>query len=173
MNPRLVAPALFLAALLTGCGYHISGQGDMMPKTVKTISVSAFTTPTARYRLTRLLPADIARELQTRSRFAIVDDPAQADAILTGSLSNFETVASISDKATGRATAAQLRVVLNLKLAERRTGKVLFERKAADFYERFEVALDPNQYFDESSTAMDRVSRDVARDVVSAILEMF
>jgi hypothetical protein len=35
------------------------------------------------------------------------------------------------------------------------------------------VALDPQQYFDESSTAMQRLSKDVARSVVSAILENF
>ena len=165
--------AFLLAALLGGCGYRVSGQGDMMPKTVKTIAIPAFTTPTVRYRLTRLLPADITRELQTRSRFVVVDDPKQADAKLEGALMNFETAQSIADPVSGRATAAQIRVVLNLKLTELRTGKVLFERKGADFFERYEIALDPNQYFDESSTATDRLSRDIARDVVSAILEMF
>ena len=167
------AALALLAALLPGCGYRLSGQGDMMPKTVKTIAIPAFTTPTARYRLTRLLPGDITRELQTRSRFVIVNDPAQADASLVGELTNFETQASITDPASSRATAAQIRVVLSLKLTERRTGKILFQRKAADFFERYEIGLDPNQYFDESGTAVARLSRDVARDVVSAILEEF
>jgi hypothetical protein len=162
-----------LAAILGGCGYRVSGRGEMLPKTVKTIAIPAFTTPTARYRLTRQLPADITRELQTRSRFIIVNDPGQADALLTGALSSFETVASVTDPNSSRATAAQIRVVLNLKLTERRTGKVLFERKGADFYERYEIALNPDQYFDESSTATGRLSRDIARDVVSSILEEF
>ncbi len=165
--------ALFAAALLSGCGYHISGQGEMMPRTVKTIAIPAFTTPTARYRFTRLLPADITREIQSRSRFVIVNDPEQADARLIGELTNFETVANITDPKSSRATAAQVRVVLNLTLTERRTGKILFERKGVDFFERYEIALDPNQYFDESSTAATRLSRDIARDVVSAILEEF
>jgi hypothetical protein len=33
--------------------------------------------------------------------------------------------------------------------------------------------VDPNAYFEESDAAMDRLSRDVARTVVSGILEKF
>jgi hypothetical protein len=172
-GPPYMVAIFLLAAVLSGCGYRISGQGEAMPKTVKTIAIPAFTTPTARYRLTRLLPTDIAREFQSRSRFIIVTDPEQADAVLTGELATFETGASITDPVSARATAAQVRVVLNLKLTDRHTGKTLFERKGADFFERYEIALNPNQYFDESSTAVTRLSRDVARDVVSAVLEEF
>ena len=37
----------------------------------------------------------------------------------------------------------------------------------------YEVSLDPKVYFDESGTAMQRVSRDASRSIVSAILEAF
>jgi len=43
----------------------------------------------------------------------------------------------------------------------------------AEFRERYEISVDPAAYFDESGTAMQRVSRDVARSAVSAILEGF
>ena len=62
---------------------------------------------------------------------------------------------------------------LQLTLTDRHTGKVLFSRTGYEFRERYEVALDPQQYFDESSTAMQRLSKDAARSVVSAILENF
>jgi hypothetical protein len=50
---------------------------------------------------------------------------------------------------------------------------VLFTRPGAVFRERYEITTDPQTYFDESDTAMLRVSRDVARSVVTAILENF
>jgi hypothetical protein len=50
---------------------------------------------------------------------------------------------------------------------------VLFNRQNADFRERYEISVDPRNYFDESSTALERLSRDVARSVVSAVLENF
>ena len=56
---------------------------------------------------------------------------------------------------------------------ERATGKVIFTRPSFDAHQRYEISVDPRQYFDESETALDRLSRDVARDVVCAILENF
>jgi hypothetical protein len=50
---------------------------------------------------------------------------------------------------------------------------VLFNRPNLEFRERYEISIDPKQYFDESQPAMQRLSRDVARTVVSAILENF
>jgi hypothetical protein len=50
---------------------------------------------------------------------------------------------------------------------------VLFSRPAFEVRERYEIAVDPQQYFDENATALQRLSRDVARSVVTAILEAF
>jgi hypothetical protein len=64
-------------------------------------------------------------------------------------------------------------VVIALNLVERTTGRVLFNRPALTFRTSYEVALDPHQVFDESGPALDRLSRDVAHDVVSAVVEDF
>ena len=52
-------------------------------------------------------------------------------------------------------------------------GKVLFNRPNLEFRDRYEISVDPKQYLDESQAALSRLSRDVARTVVSAILENF
>ncbi len=39
--------------------------------------------------------------------------------------------------------------------------------------ERYEIAIDPRAYFEESDTAIERMSREVARSIVSAVLEKF
>ena len=154
-----------------GCGYHVSGHGDMMPKTIKTIAIPAFSNRTSRYKLARTLPTDIGRELLSRTSYKVVADPNQADAVLTGSLHNFAAYPTVS--AGGRSTTVEAVVTLNLTLTNRATGEVLFTRAGAEFRERYEISVDPKAYFDESGTAMDRLSRSVARSVVSAILEKF
>src|SRR4051794_41705420 len=78
-----------LLALACGCGYHLGGNGALIPKNVKTIAVQPFGNATPRYKLARLLPADLSRELISRTRYRLVTDPNQADAILTGALTNF------------------------------------------------------------------------------------
>jgi hypothetical protein len=172
---KLVPLAIaFTGALVApGCGYHVSGHGDLMPKNIKTIAIPAFGNVTTRYQLARLLPADITREFISRTHYAIVTDPGQADAVLAGTVTNFASFPTVSDPASGRATAAQVVVTLHLTLTNRATGAVLFSRQGAEFRERYEISIDPTAYFDESGTAIERVSRDVARSVVTAILEGF
>lgn len=170
---RRAAVLLTLAAMSSGCGYHVAGRGDLMPRTVKTIAVQPFGDATLRYKLARLLPADITRELISRTRYRIVDDPNQADAIITGTLVNYFASPTITDPATSRATTVQAIAILSVTMTERATGKVLFTRQSMEMRQRYEVASDPKEYFDESGTAVIRISKDVARTVVSAILEGF
>jgi len=63
---------------------------------------------------------------------------------------------------------------MRVDLVERATGKVLFTRPSFDFRQRYEISTtSTTAYFDESDAALERLSRDVARDVVTAILEGF
>ena len=64
----------------------MSGRGDLLPKTIKTIAIPAFDNLTSRYKLARLLPTDVGREMLSRTRYTIVSDPNQADAVLAGTL---------------------------------------------------------------------------------------
>src|SRR5580698_3902916 len=164
---------LCLAALASGCGYHVGGKADLMPKSVKTIAIVPFSNATPRYKLARLLPTNIASEFVSRTKYNIVADPNQADAVLKGSLSVVNIFQVISDPATGRATGAEIVVIIQVTLTERATGKVLFTRPSLEFRERYEISTDPQTYFDESGTAIERVARDAARTVVTAILENF
>src|ERR1035441_9858054 len=50
-----LAMASLLLALTAGCGYHVSGHGDMLPKTIHTIAIPSFGNLTSRYKLARLL----------------------------------------------------------------------------------------------------------------------
>ncbi|MGA2117693.1 MAG: LPS assembly lipoprotein LptE [Bryobacteraceae bacterium] len=167
-----LAAASAALAFAAGCGYHLSGKGDLMPATAKSIAV-VFRNATTRYDLARMLPADVAREFLTRTRYKVVDDSTQADVVLQGTVMNMFPSPTTSDPTTGRATGALVIVFLNLTLTERATGKQLWARNGWDFRERYEVSTDPQVYFDESGPAMQRLSQDVARAVVSTILEHF
>jgi hypothetical protein len=67
----------------------------------------------------------------------------------------------------------QLSVNLSVELVERTTGRVLYANKSLDFKTYYQIAIDPHQYFDESGPALDRLSREVAASVVSAVVENF
>jgi len=161
------------AVVFSSCGYHISGHANLMPKTIKTIAVPAFANATTNHRLPVLLTSDVTRELISRTHYTVVTEPGAADATLTGVVARLDVYPIIFDPVSGRATSVQVVVNMQLTLTDRQTGNVLFSRKGAEFRERYEISVDPQQYFDESGTAIQRLSRDVARSLVTAILENF
>jgi hypothetical protein len=169
---------LAIAALaglgLSSCGYHVAGKAELVPKTVHSIAIPPFENSTVRYKLTDLLPQDIGREFISRTKYQIISDPSQADAVLKGTVINSLAFPTLIDQATGRTSALQVIVRLSVSLTERSTGKVLFSRPYYEAHERYEAAVTNNyQYFDESGAALQRLSKDVARDVVSSILDNF
>ena len=158
---------------LTCCGYHVAGTADALPKNVKTIAVPAFGNITTRYKISDLMAAAITREFISRTRYQIVSDPNQADAVLSGSVVNFISYPLYLDSKTARAAGVQAIVMLQLSLRDRATNAVLFDRPHMEFRSNYAISVDPRAYFDESEVAMDRLSRDVARSVVSAVLANF
>jgi len=157
---------------LSGCGYHVGGHANLLPKTIKTIAIPAFGNATTQPKLPVLLKADITREFISRTRYTVIQDAGQADAVLSGAVINIYNSPIIYDRVKGL-TGVQVSVILQLTLTERSTGAVLFTRPGAEFRQLYEIATDPQAYFDESDTALARLSHDVASGVVTAILENF
>jgi outer membrane lipopolysaccharide assembly protein LptE/RlpB len=173
MKRAAVAAAAWSAALFAaGCGYHVAGRTDVLPKSIRTIAVPAFGNVTMRYKLAERLPKDVAREFITRTRYNVVGEPAKADAVLNGAVVNYFSYPTVVDPITSRATGVEVVVLLQVTLRDS-GGKVLFQRNNFEIRERYQISVDPNTYFDESDAALERLSRDVARSIVSAVLENF
>ncbi|HEY3453959.1 MAG TPA: LPS assembly lipoprotein LptE [Bryobacteraceae bacterium] len=168
---KLITAGAFAIAL--ACGYHTGGQADLVPKTVQTIAIPAFGSLSTRYVLTDILPREIGREFLSRTRFRIVYDPNTADAILHGTVNTVGVYPTVADPTTNKSTSVRISVVLAASLVERSTGRVLYSRSNWSIHEDYATAVDPHQFFDESGPALDRLSRDVARDIVSAVVENF
>jgi hypothetical protein len=166
----LLLPALLL---LTSCGYKVAGKADLLPKSIQTIAIPAFENITTQYKLTDRLPLEIGREFIARTRYRIVSDPADADAVLSGAVVNVFAGVTNFDPVTNRASAVQVSAILQISLRERASGKILFQQPSVEYRQRYEISTTAEAYFDESSPAFQRMSRDVARAVVSTVLEMF
>ena len=166
--------ALVASAVLSfsGCGYHVSGKGDLLPKNIRTVYVPAFDNLTTHYRLTDTIPESISRELISRTRYRVVRHREDADAVLHGTVTAFNSFAILNDRATGRATGLQISARLQVNLYDR-SGKVLYSRPSWEFRQRYELSTNAQTYFDEGGAAELRMSQDIAWEVVSGILENF
>ncbi|HWE53132.1 MAG TPA: LPS assembly lipoprotein LptE [Bryobacteraceae bacterium] len=163
---------LIFSAALAGCGYHTLNSAKALPESIHTIAVAPWSNATIQYKLSNRIAEAVSRELISRTHYTIVADPAKADAVLSGSVVNVLSNATVNDPVLNRSTAGQVTAYLQVRLIAK-DGKVLFNRPNLEFRERFEIATTPGQYFDESEVALDRLSKDAARTVVSAILENF
>lgn len=114
----------------------------------------------------------MTRELISRTKYNVTANRDEADATLLGAVVGFVSYPTIYDPVQGRATGVQAIVTIQLTLFDK-AGKVLFTRPNFEVRERYEISVDPKNYFDESEPAMQRLARDVARSVVSAMLEAF
>jgi hypothetical protein len=166
-------PIALAGALASGCGYHVAGKADLVPKSIQTVCVPEFSNATVKYRLTDRMPEAIAREFIARTRYRLVADPNEADAVLRGAVLNYWSWPTVFDDRTGRASAVQFQVNLQLTLVERATGKVLYSAPNFAMKDQYEISTTPRTYIEETDTALDRVSRQVARTLVSNILENF
>ena len=164
---------LLVACLIsTSCGYHVAGSTNLLPADIHTIAVTPWTSLGVQYKLPNRLTEAVSRELISRTRYKIVADPSKADAVLVGAVGNMFSNATVADPTTGRATGGQVVVHIQVRLSDK-TGKVLFNQPNLEFRERYEISVTPGPYFEESDAALDRVSRTVAQQLVTSILENF
>lgn len=169
MKVLVAACTLTLAA----CGYHTAGHADLMPKTIHSVCIPAFRNASTRYKLTDHLPEAIAREFISRTRYSIISDCSQADAVLSGAVTTYLANQTVVNVTTGRATAADIHVIMSVSFTERATGKILYNNPNFSVNERYEISTDPVAYFEESDAGLNRVAVQVSRQVVSAILNKF
>jgi outer membrane lipopolysaccharide assembly protein LptE/RlpB len=180
-EPRPQGSGAFLASILialalstAACGYHLGGQGDLIPKNVKTIAIPKFSNGTVQYQVASLLTADVVREFHSRTHYTITTKPETADAVLTGGVVRLDVLGGITtDPVTNRATSSQLVLNVQFTLTDRKTGKVIYTRTGYEFRARYEISTNLPTYLDESTPALKRVTRDAAAGIVTSILEAF
>lgn len=166
-------PLLAAAVSCAGCGYHVAGRADLLPKELHTIAIPAFANATTHYTLTQSLPQAIGREFIRRSRYRVVADPREADATLEGAVLQYYSYPTVINANTGLPSGMQMILVLDVKLRNAKTGEVIFQRPSMQVQHRYEISSDQLAYFEESDAALERLSVEVARALVSAVLENF
>jgi outer membrane lipopolysaccharide assembly protein LptE/RlpB len=164
---------ILLAALAPACGYHVAGKGSNLPPTIKTIAVPAFVNASTRFRIEQKVAAAVTREFLERTSYQITANPAQADAVLRGTITDVRSGVVAFDLATGRATTSQVQVTAEVELVDLHTKKVLFKNSKYIFREQYQISQTPSVQFEEDQPALERLARDLARTLVTEILENF
>ncbi len=168
----LTAAILLIVSLLPACGYHVAGRSGFPPD-VKTVAVPTFANKSREYRIEQRLSAAVTRELIERTHYMVTSDPEGADAVIEGTVTGVSTGVIAFNISTGAATALQVVVTANVRVIDRHTHKVLFSNPKYLFREEYQVSQSNTQLFEEEGPALERMSHDFARTLVTDILENF
>jgi outer membrane lipopolysaccharide assembly protein LptE/RlpB len=174
-NPVRAAMLCVIAfgTLLSGCGYHVAGRTNALPASVHTIAVPAFTNKTQHYRIEQRITQAVVREFLAGTKYRVVSNPAEGDAVLHGEVFGLESEPVIFDPITGHATTMMVQVHVRVHLDERDSGKILYRNDDFLFRQEYQITSDITSFFDEQDPALDRMARDFASRLVADILENF
>ena len=95
-----------------------------------------------------------------------------ADAVLKGTVVSVETAPVAYDSVTGRASTGLVTIIIKVTLTAR-DGRVLYSNPNYVFRDQYQISNELASFFEEQGPAVDRISRDFSRTLVSNILEAF
>jgi hypothetical protein len=183
-RPRQVLLAFVLAAAAAsgGCGYALAGQGNFLPNYIQTIGIPTFQNHTSYFALAELVTDKVRTEFIGRGNYKIVPEAIGADAVLIGAVTNV-TIVPTNFSAEQQASRYTIIVTANIELRDVAKDTVLWSNSALSVREEYDATsnltndpsgfVDPSTFFNQETNAVERVSNEFSRTVVSAILEAF
>jgi hypothetical protein len=164
-------------ALTAGCGYSLAGRGSFLPASIKTIGIPTFTNRTTVFNLETTLTQKVRSEFIGRGKYDIVPEATGVDALLTGEVTSV-TIAPASFGVNQLAARYAVTMVAKVELRNVRENMVLWDNPSLVFRQEYDAAtgqtaVDPAAFFGQDTNALDRMSAEFARNIVSAILEAF
>jgi hypothetical protein len=172
-----VAAVLISAVLWSGCGYSLAGRGSFLPASIKRIGIPVFRNRTPVFNLETIVTQRVRSEFIGRGRYQILPEDVGVDAVLLGEVTAV-SVAPASFNPQQLASRYAITMAASIQLKEVGENKVLWENPSVTFRQEYEATsgrsgTDPNAFFGQETNALDRVSTEFARTIVSSILEAF
>ena len=158
---------------LSGCGYHTLGTTTHLPPDVRTLAVPEFATQTEAYRSETVLTQAVIREFATRTRLRVTPDVnGDPDAVLHGTILKEVITPLTYNSTTQQSSSYLITMVISVTLTGR-DGKVLYENKNYVYRQQYQSTTNLSSFFEEDPAAVERLSREFARQLVADVLEGF
>ncbi len=152
-----------------GCGYHVVGAAGNLPSGIQSLGIPAFKNQSREYKIEQQITAAVFREFSARAKVRVNSQSTDVDAVLEGEIRNLNAT-PITFGSDTFASAFLVTVDMSVKLVRLKDGAVLFDNPNFSFQERYVLNQKINQFFSEENSALDRLSRDFAASLASAIL---
>jgi hypothetical protein len=173
-----LALVLVLAAVSSACGYALAGRGSFLPDYIRIVGIPQLVNNTTFFQVEQVLTEKIRIEFIGRGNYTVIPDATGADAVLSG------TVTSLSVQPVGftdqqLASRYLFTLTMNVAFTDTRTNMVLWSNDSLSFSSEYELqtrgntAIEGAGFLDQERSSFDRIATDIARSVVTAIVEAF
>lgn len=175
---RFCGVALVVAWLHVGCGYALAGRGSFLPSYIRTVGIPQLENRSTFFQVEQILTEKLRIEFIGRGTYAVSPEATGADAVLTGEVVGI-SVQPVALNEQQLASRYLFTLSMRVQFTDARTNEVLWSNDALTFREEYELAtrgataIDGSAFLDQERSSFDRIATDVARSVVTAILEAF
>jgi hypothetical protein len=167
-----------LAAGAAGCGYALAGRGSFLPQDIRSVGIPKLENHSTFFQVEDTITEKVRAEFIGRGKYSVSNEAVGADAVLTGEIINI-SVQPVGFTEQQLASRYLFTLLMKVQFTDARTSEVLWSNDALVFREEYELAtrgtaaLDGAAFLDQERGSVDRIATDVARSVVTAILEAF
>ena len=182
-NLRVAWALLIVASTLTtaACGYALAGQGNFLPANIRTIGVPTFTNQTSYFDIAQISTDKVRTEFIGRGKYKVVPEATGADAVLTGVITGISIVPSAFG-ANQQASRYVITMTANIELRDPQKNVVLWSNPNIAVRDEYDAGststaagavIDAAAFFIQEAGAVQRITDEFSRTVVSSILEAF
>jgi hypothetical protein len=167
-----------LAMASWGCGYALAGRGSFLPDYIRVVGIPPIENRSTYQQVELVLTEKIRTEFIGRGKYTVVSEASGSDAVLTGEITGI-SAQPVGFNESQLASRYLFTMTMRVQLTDTRTNMVLWSNDALTFREESELTtrgatvLEGAAFIDQERSSFDRIANDVARTVVTAILEAF
>jgi Lipopolysaccharide-assembly len=170
---------LILALANNGCGYALAGRGSFLPTDIRVVGIPPLVNRTTYFDVEQILTQKIRNEFIGRGKYRVVPEATGADAVLNAEITSI-TLSPVAFTSTQLASRYQFVLTMKVDFIDNRVNKSLWANDALSFTGEYDLTSgtgDPTinaaTFVDQQLASFDRIANDVARTVVTAIVEAF
>jgi hypothetical protein len=171
---------VFVLALVVfpGCGYALAGRGSFLPQDISSVGIPPLVNRSTFFDVEQVLTEKVRSEFIGRGKYRVIPERVGADTVLTGEITGI-SVQPVGFTEQQLASRYLFTVTMRVAFTDARNAAVLWSNDAWTFREEYElitrsnVALEGAAFLDQERNAFDRISNDIARSIVTSILEAF
>ncbi|OGP67017.1 MAG: hypothetical protein A2031_05435 [Deltaproteobacteria bacterium RBG_19FT_COMBO_43_11] len=154
------------------CGYSFAPQGNYIDKRIQKVYVESFGNKTAQAEIENYVRTAFINQLIQYSRLKVVGSTEAADAIIKGTILNYNTIA-LSYRANTLAAEERATVTLELTFRERESGKIIWSSKNINGTVEYTLEDNINLFPIIRKNALTKLANDTAEKAFNLMMAGF